>query len=58
LTHGFVLDYNFTIDFANQPASQDENHHNILTMKRATPEPWYGFQFRQTSTTKSIILGT
>lgn len=58
LTHGFVLDYHFTIDFANQPASQNENHHNILTMKRATPEPWYGFQFRQTGTTKSIILGT
>lgn len=58
MTHGFVLDFNFTIDFANQPPNQNENHHNILTMKRATPSPWYGFQLRQTSTTKSIILGT
>jgi len=58
LTQGFVIDFNFTIDFSNQPPNQDENHHNILTMKRATPEPWYGFQLRQTSTNKYIILGT
>lgn len=58
MTHGFILDFNFTIDFAHQPANQDENHHNILTMKRATPSPWYGFQLRQTGTTKSIIIGT
>ena len=58
MTHGFILDFHFTIDFANQPANQNENHHNILTMKRATPSPWYGFQLRQTSTTKSIIIGT
>ena len=58
LTEGFVLDFNFTIDFSNQPAGQDENHHNILTMKRATPSPWYGFQLRQSSTNKNIILGT
>ena len=58
LTHGFVLDYNFTIDFAHQPAGQNENHHNILTMKRATPTPWYGFQLRQTGTNKYIQLGT
>lgn len=58
MTHGFILDFNFTIDFANQPADQNENHHNILTMKRATPSPWYGFQLRQTGTTKSIIIGT
>lgn len=58
LTHGFVLDYNFTIDFAHQPAGQNENHHNILTMKRATPTPWYGFQLRQSGSNKYIQLGT
>ena len=58
VTDGFKVHIHFTIDFAHQPANQDENHHNILTMKRATPEPWYGFQLRQTGTTKSIILGT
>lgn len=58
LTHGFVLDIAFTIDFAHQPANQNENHHNVLTMKRATPEPWYGFQLRQTGTNKYVILGT
>lgn len=58
LTHGFILDFNFTIDYAKQPAGQNENHHNILTMKRTNPSPWYGFQLRQTSTTKNIILGT
>ena len=57
-TRGFEMHIHFTIDFTNQPADQDENHHNILTMKRATPSPWYGFQLRQTGTTKSIILGT
>ena len=58
LTHGFEIDFNFTINFSQQPAGQNENHHNILTMKRATPEPWYGFQIRQTGTNKYIILGT
>lgn len=57
LTHGFVIDFNFTINFSQQPAGQNENHHNILTMKRATPEPWYGFQLRQTSSNKYVILG-
>lgn len=57
VTQGFVLDFHFTIDFTQQPAGQDENHHNILTAKRATPEPWYGFQLRQTSTNKNIVLG-
>ena len=55
---GFVLNIHFTIDFTDQPADQDENHHNILTMKRATPSPWYGFQIRQTGTNKYCILGT
>ena len=58
LTHGFVLNFHFTIDFTAQPAGQNENHHNILTMKRASPSPWYGFQLRQTSTNKYIQLGT
>ena len=57
-TEGFVMNLHFTIDFTDQPANQNENHHNILTMKRATPSPWYGFQIRQTSTNKYIILGT
>lgn len=58
LTHGFIMNVNFTINFAAQPSGQDENHHNIVTMKRATPTPWYGFQLRQTGTNKYIILGT
>jgi uncharacterized protein YjdB len=58
LTHGFILDFDFTIDFSNQPSGQSENHHNILTAKRANPEPWYGFQIRQTSSNKYIQLGT
>ncbi len=58
VTRGFILDFNFTIDFSNQPANQDEGHHNILTMKRATPEPWYGFQLRHGGTNKYIQLGT
>ncbi len=58
LTHGFVLHIHFTINFNQQPPGQNENHHNILTMKRATPSPWYGFQIRQTGTNKYVQLGT
>ena len=58
LTRGFVLDYHFTVDCSNKPSGQNENHHNILTMKRATPSPWYGFQLRQSNTNKYIQLGT
>lgn len=58
VTHGFVLNFHFTIDFNNQPANQNENHHNILTMKRANPSPWYGFQFRHSQTNGYIQLGT
>ena len=58
LTHGFILNIHFTIDFTDQPANQNENHHNILTMKRASPSPWYGFQLRHSSTNKLIIIGT
>lgn len=57
-TRGFIMDLHFTIDFTNQPAGQNDNHHNIINSKRATPEPWYGFQIRQTSTNKYINLGT
>ena len=39
LTHGFELRIHFTINYSKQPAGQNENHHNILTMKRATPSP-------------------
>ena len=58
VTRGFIIDINFTINFNNQPAGQDENHHNILTAKRATPSPWYGFQLRHSQTNKYIQLGT
>lgn len=57
-TDGFIMNIHFTIDFTDQPANQDESHHNILTMKRAAPEPWYGLQLRHSSTNKNIILGT
>jgi hypothetical protein len=55
---GFTLDIHFTIDFTDQPAGQDSNLHNILTMKRADPEPWYGFQLRQSGSLRQITLGT
>jgi hypothetical protein len=54
---GFVMDLHFTMDITNQPAKQDGNHHNIFTMKRASPEPWYGFQMRQTGNTKNVVFG-
>jgi hypothetical protein len=38
-TRGFIMDLHFTIDFTNQPAGQNDNHHNIINSKRATPEP-------------------
>ena len=58
ITHGFILDIHFTIDFTAQPPNQNDNHHNIINSKRATPEPWYGFQIRQSSTNKVVTLGT
>lgn len=58
LTQGFVMDIHFTIDFTQQPPSQNDGHHNIINSKRATPEPWYGFQVRQSQTNKYIQLGT
>ena len=42
VTHGFELEFHFTIDCSNSPAGQNQNHHNALTAKRADPEPWYG----------------
>lgn len=61
VTDGFLLHLHFTIDFRNQPANQNENHHQILTMKRADPAPWYGFQLRYSDTggvaTRYIKLG-
>ena len=58
VTQGFVMDIHFTIDFTNQPPNQSDNHHNIINSKRAAPEPWYGFQVRQSQTNKYIQLGT
>ena len=58
VTRGFVMHIHFYINFTQQPAGQDENHHNILTAKRATPSPWYGFQLRQTGNNKYVQLGT
>ena len=58
LTQGFVMDIRFTIDFTQQPPNQNDGHHNIINSKRATPEPWYGFQVRQSQTNKYIQLGT
>lgn len=58
VTHGFVLDFDFTIDLNNQPAAQDGGHHNVLNAKRAAPEPWYGFQIRHTANTgNTVFLG-
>ena len=54
---GFTLDMHFTIDFTDQPSGQDSNLHNILTMKRSDPEPWYGFQLRQSGSLKQLTLG-
>lgn len=58
VTHGFELEMHFTVDCSNKPSGQNQDHHNILTAKRATPEPWYGFQLRQTRTNHYIQLGT
>jgi hypothetical protein len=59
LTQGFVVDIDFVIDFVSQPNETDAggNHHNILTAKRADPEPWYGFQIRHSNANKYIQLG-
>lgn len=58
VTRGFLVDIHFTVDASNKPAGQNENHHNILTAKRASPSPWYGFQIRQSNTSKYVQLGT
>lgn len=58
VTQGFIVDMHFIVNSANSPSGQNENHHNILTAKRASPSPWYGFQLRQSNTAKTITLGT
>ena len=55
---GFVMDIHFTIDFTDQPPNQNEGLHNVLTMKRANPSPWYGFQIRHSGSGKYVQLGT
>ena len=55
---GFVMNIHFTIDFTAQPGGQNEGLHNVLTMKRANPSPWYGFQIRHSGTGKYVQLGT
>lgn len=55
---GFTMNLHFTMDFSDQPSDQDQNHHQVLCMKRADPSPWYGWQIRQTGTNKNVILGT
>ena len=57
-TEGFIMNFHFIIDFTDQPANQDGNLHNIVTMKRANPSPWYGVQIRHSGTSKYITLGT
>ena len=56
-TEGFIMNFHFIIDFTDQPANQDGNLHNIVTMKRANPSPWYGVQIRHSGTSKYITLG-
>lgn len=58
VTDGFILHMHFDVDVTNKPPNQSENHHNIITMKRSSPSPWYGFQIRQSSTNKYVQLGT
>lgn len=55
---GFIMNIRFRMDFTNQPPDQNEEHHQILQMKRAQPSPWYGFQLRQDKNNKYIYLGT
>ena len=55
---GFTMNIHFTIDFTDQPPNQNEGLHNILTMKRSNPSPWYGFQIRHSGAGKYVQLGT
>lgn len=57
VTGGFEVYIHFTMNFSNQPY-EIEGHHNILTMKRTKPEPWYGFHIRHSHTNKNVQLGT
>jgi hypothetical protein len=59
MTHGFEMVLHFTIDYTNQPPNQNDNHHNVMAMKRQNPSPWYGFQIRYAeSAPRTIQLGT
>ena len=59
MTHGFEMVLHFTIDFTQQPPNQNDNHHNVMAMKRQNPSPWYGFQIRYAeSAPRTIQLGT
>lgn len=58
MTHGFILHINFRLFGNNQPPGQNENHHQILSMKRTSPQPWYGFQLRHSNTASNIVHGT
>ena len=57
ITYGFELNINFTINYSQQPTGQNDGHNNILTAKRASPSPWYGFQLRRSSGKNFIQLG-
>ena len=59
MTHGFEMVLHFTIDFTQQPPNQNDNHHNVMAMKRQDSQPWYGFQIRYAeSAPRTIQLGT
>lgn len=59
MTHGFEMVLHFTIDYTNQPSNQNDNHHNVMAMKRQDSQPWYGFQIRYAESAKNQIqLGT
>ena len=47
---GFEINMTFRCRGSEQPAGQQENHHNIFSMKR-TQTPWVGVMFRMTQQT-------
>jgi hypothetical protein len=59
MTEGFEINIHYIIDLSRQPTNNDTTQlNNILTMKRANPQPWYGFQIRYVKSTRTIDLGT
>lgn len=58
---GFQMNIHFIIDFTAQPnpTLQQNNHHQIVTMKRQSQEPWYGFHLRHSgnSNVANIKMG-